>query len=283
VIRLCITADDYGLSRDVNESVHALVARGAVSAVSVMVHPEAELAGVAQLRGRVATGLHLVLVGERPLLPAALAPLLDAAGFLPMRYWGLFLRLAQHPRCLGPLADEIAAQIARYRTLDLPLHFINSHQHTHLLPPIWYLVARALEASGYAPAIRTADRAAIGGLHQAVLAASSRLAWKIRPLPAGIRLESMGIGFVGRSTLRDIGPALQRLERASAGRDGVIHELIMHPALEADRAAPRHLAWGIQWRREHDLLLSPEFCDLLSHYGASMMPADAITTCLGSP
>src|SRR5262245_46990656 len=263
--------------------MHSLADRRAITAVSVMVHPEAELAEASRLRGRVATGLHLTLVGERPLLADRLAPLLDADGFLPMRYWGLALRLARKPGMLAATADEIAAQIARYRALWLPLDFVNSHQHTHLLPPIWTTILQVLGTNGAVPVIRTAHRTPLGGLYQTLLGTSSRLAWMFRPLPGRVTLEAIGMGFAGRSTLRDIDQALHRLTRARSRRTLALPELVMHPALERDAAAARHLAWGIQWRREYDLLLSSEFRDLLRAHHASMLPANAIGTCAGPP
>ncbi|MEO8603668.1 MAG: ChbG/HpnK family deacetylase [bacterium] len=283
MIELCVTADDYGLSRDVNAGIHSLAARDALSAVSVMVHREAQLDDVSVLRGRVVTGLHLMLVGERPLRAARLAPLLDAQGFLPMRYWGLFLQLLRHPGWLARLSDEIAAQVARYRTLGLPLHFINSHQHVHLLPPIWARVLQVVHGNAFPPAMRTAQPAPLGGVHQALLGVASRLAGRRQAAPARLSLQAIGLGFAGRSTLQDIDGALQRLGQIAAPRGRVLHELVVHPGLGDAPPAARHGAWGIRWRREHDLLLSDDFAAVLRRHGAAVMPAAAIAAALESP
>jgi predicted glycoside hydrolase/deacetylase ChbG (UPF0249 family) len=280
VIPLCITADDYGLSRDVNAAIHSLVGHGAVSAVSVMVHREAQLDDVAALRGRVATGLHLMLVGERPLCAALAAPLLDAQGFLPMRYWGLMLKGLRHRGWLDALTAEIAAQVARYRTLGLPLHFVNSHQHVHLLVPIWDRIRRVLAAHGAAPAMRTAERALRGGVQPLLLGASSRLAGALRPMPGRVALQAIGLGFAGRSSLDDLERALQRVARAPR-RTPLVHELVMHPGLEHGPPAARHGAWGIRWRREHDVLLSPEFHALLRRHAVDVLSPARVAERLG--
>jgi len=277
VIRLCITADDYGLSGDVNAAIHSLVKRGALSAVSVMVHGDAVLEQVAALRPYVATGLHLVLVGERPLLPDRLAPLLDAAGFLPASYWRLFLALARRPLLLPLLGDEIAAQLARYRALGLPLHFINSHQHVHLLPPIWNQMMRTLaSADSAAPAVRIAHRAPTGGPRQTLLAASSRLAWTMHPLRGRTALVAIGVDFAGYTTLRDVDDVLRCLARTSDLPDTrFVYELVVHPGFEDHPPAARHGAWRYRWRGEHDLLSSSEFRELLRRHAVVVVRPDA--------
>jgi len=252
VINLCVTADDYGLSRDINGGIHSLVAHRAVSAVSVMVHREARLDDVAALRGRVATGLHLMLVGERPLLPDRLAPLLDAQGFLPMRYWGL------------------------------PLHFVNSHQHVHLLPPIWRRVMRAAHQQGFPPLLRTAEGTVRGGIHQTLLSGASRLAARLHPAARRLSLQAIGLGFAGRSTLQDIDDALARVARTHSEGAPVIYELVVHPGFEHAPAAARHLAWGIRWQREHDLLLSPDFHAVLRRHAAVLIAPEQIAAALGA-
>src|SRR5689334_1051849 len=63
---MCITADDYGLSPGVNAAIEHLAAAGAISAVSVMVHPDAHLDTLHRLTATgVALGLHVVLTRER--------------------------------------------------------------------------------------------------------------------------------------------------------------------------------------------------------------------------
>lgn len=263
MIRLCITADDYGLNDDVNAAVHALAARGAVCAASVMVHRDARLDDVAALRDRVSTGLHVVLVGERPLLPDRLAPLLDGDGRLPSTYGRLFLALARRPALLPRLADEIAAQIDRFVALRLPLDFINSHQHVHLLPPIWTQLLRVLRRRAEpAPMLRTAHAGPWGGLRQNLLRTSSRIAWLRRP-PRGARtMTALGIDFAGRTTL----PAVERLLASlddRRGSESELYELVMHPGFGRDVPAARHAKWRYHWQGEYDLLLSAEFAALL--------------------
>lgn len=282
MIRLCITADDYGLSPDVNAAIHALAAQQAISAVSLMVHRDALLADAETLRDTVATGLHLVLVGERPLLPDRLTTLLDADGFLPSSYGRLFLALARHPALLPRLADEIAAQLERYNALGLPLHFVNSHQHVHLLPPIWNHVLRVLDrTNGPGPAIRTAYRGPFGGVRQTLLNASSHLAWMLRPSSDRSTLIAIGVDFAGHTTLRDVDGVLGRVGRAAVPGNAV-YELVMHPGLGAQVAATRHGAWGYRWRSEYDLLLSSDFAALLRRHVATVVRPDTRTAPMGA-
>src|SRR5450631_2289115 len=111
-MRLCITADDYGLSAAGNAAVEDLAARGVLSAVSVMVHEGADLAGIDRLRATgVALGLHFVLTRERQLSPSlAGTALVGADGRLPQGWPRLLARLAARPHLRRAVRGELEAQ-----------------------------------------------------------------------------------------------------------------------------------------------------------------------------
>lgn len=248
-MRLCITADDYGLTAEGNAAIEALAARGAVSAVSVMVHAGAELGGLDRLRATgVPLGLHLVLTRERPLSDAlAGTSLLDGDGRLPGSWRRLFAKLTMRPRLRSRLGREAQAQRDRFLALGLPLAFVNSHEHVHLFPPLWTEVA-ALLARTPGVAVRTAlgqrPRRARAGL----LALASRLSWAVRPLEERLRLSPLGVDDSGRLALATL-PRL--FAAARAVRPPALAELVVHPA-------------------EHALLGSPELAALLDRHGVTM-------------
>src|SRR5262249_56831666 len=90
--RVVVTADDFGLAREVNEAVEAAHRDGILTAASLMVAGPAAQDAIARARRlpRLHVGLHLVLVEGRPVLPAQDLPdLVDADG----RFRGDMVRL----------------------------------------------------------------------------------------------------------------------------------------------------------------------------------------------
>jgi predicted glycoside hydrolase/deacetylase ChbG (UPF0249 family) len=71
-----VTADDFGLAREVNEAVEAAHTGGILTAASLMVAGPAAADAVARARRlpRLRVGLHLVLVEGRPVLPPEQLP-----------------------------------------------------------------------------------------------------------------------------------------------------------------------------------------------------------------
>ncbi|GBU16672.1 MULTISPECIES: hopanoid biosynthesis-associated protein HpnK [Methylobacterium] len=143
--RLVVTADDFGLSREVNEAVEQAHREGILTAASLMVSAPAAADAVARARRMpgLRVGLHLVLVEAWPTLPAAALPdLTDGRGLMrsDMERMGLDLALKSGAR--RQLAAEIEAQFEAYRATGLPLDHVNAHKHFHIHPLIAGAVLR---------------------------------------------------------------------------------------------------------------------------------------------
>jgi predicted glycoside hydrolase/deacetylase ChbG (UPF0249 family) len=139
--RICLCADDYGLSPGVNEAIRALIGRGRINATSAMVvAPSFSRAAAAQLselaahRKEVAVGLHLTMTAPfRPL--TAFAPVAKDGTFPPIRD---MLVQAFWPRFdLALVGREVAAQIEAFiDAFGRPPDYVDGHHHVHLLPTI---------------------------------------------------------------------------------------------------------------------------------------------------
>ena len=145
---LIVTADDFGLSREVNEAVEAAHRDGVLTAASLMVGAPACDDAVARAR-RLPTlrvGLHLTLVDAQPVLPPTAIPdLVDRSGRFrtDMASSGaaMFFRPAVHRQLMA----EVEAQFAAYVATGLPLDHVDAHKHFHIHPSI----AGALIAVGH--------------------------------------------------------------------------------------------------------------------------------------
>jgi predicted glycoside hydrolase/deacetylase ChbG (UPF0249 family) len=261
-----VTADDYGLSRAVNQGIEALAADGRISAASVMVHPEAELRGISKLvRSGIQLGLHLTLVEEAPLVPVEeLQPLLGGRQRLPPNYKALLTALARHPLHLKKIDREIKAQLARYRALGLPLDFVNSHQHVHLFPPIWRRLMRCLGAEMHC-AIRLSTHGPRSFTSQGLLELSSWLSHALGPRPPGLKLWPLGIPWAGRATKHAIVETLRKARWPERADQRL--ELVMHPGEEDPPLLARYGHWDYDWRGEYELLASGSVSELLAAEG----------------
>src|SRR6202049_4611482 len=134
-----VTADDFGLSREVNAGIIRAHREGILTATSLMVAAAArdEAGGTAPENSGLDVGLHLVVCrGQSVLAPDRLAGIVDAAGNFPespvaagLHY---FFDRAIHTR----LRDEIRAQIELHLKLIGRLDHIDGHLNFHVHPII---------------------------------------------------------------------------------------------------------------------------------------------------
>ncbi len=250
---VCITADDYGLRAENDRAIVALAGAGLVDAVSVMTHAEASLEGVRALASSdVATGLHLVLVGERPLDRRATQSWVDGRGYLPGSWAALAAKIAAGRVAASDLRAEIRAQLDRYLSLGLALDFVNAHQHVHLFPRVWDVVRD--ELADRAPVfVRGGPPLSLRPEKDALIAAAARVAF--RRTPPRPLLVPFGLARSGHQTIASVRRALAEV-REAALRDADLAELVFHPGGDARDAAPRHARWGYAWSDEADLLRS---------------------------
>lgn len=126
---LIVNADDFGFTRDVNAGIVEAHTRGILTATTLMANGAAFDGAVRLAREHptLDVGCHLVLV-QGPGLPETLPELLAAVAM----------------KRVDPLR-EFRAQIERILGAGLkPLH-LDTHKHTHLLPPVLDAVARLSE------------------------------------------------------------------------------------------------------------------------------------------
>lgn len=136
---LVLTADDFGIAPEVNEAVELACRRGPLRAASLMVAGPAAGAAIALARRLpgLRVGLHLALLEDLPLLPAAEIPaLVDRHGRLRRDMVRLALELVLRPAVRRQLRREIAAQFQAFRRTGLQLDHVNAHRHYHLNPVV---------------------------------------------------------------------------------------------------------------------------------------------------
>ena len=241
--RLITTADDFGLSRGVNEAVQRAATHGILTSASLMVAgPEAQDA-VARARATpgLAVGLHLVVIEGAPvLIPDAIPDLVDAGGRFPSDQLRLGVNYFFRPRVRRQLAAEIRAQFEAFRATGLVLDHANAHKHMHLHPVVGSLMIGIGRDYGLRAIRIPAEPATQGGPPQTLgdralrrwcglLRGQARRAGLVAPD------QVLGLGWTGHMT-----PARTQhlLDRLPAG----LTEMYFHPATyrdaELDRLMP---------------------------------------------
>ena len=153
---LVVTADDFGLSREVNEAVEIAHLTGILSAASLMVAGTAAADALQRTRRmpRLRVGLHVAVTNARPALPPEQIPrLVDENGRLRSDLARMGAELALSGAMRRQMRAEIEAQFQAFQSTGLMLDHVSVHQHYHLHPLVGAMVIDAGRRCG-ARAIR---------------------------------------------------------------------------------------------------------------------------------
>ncbi len=268
-----VNADDFGLSPSTNEGIEDACKRGILRSASLM--PNGEGFGDAVDRAKripeLGVGIHLSLVGERPVAPPhELGGLVGRDGRLPAAYADFARAYLSRRFTLREARREMEAQILRVLDAGIRPTHLDSHQHVHLLPGLLGLTLDLAEANQIR-VVRTAyDRSAFSrvlasgrGLQLGILILLSALARrKIRR--RGLRCAGSFHGLAASGRL-DTVALCGMLSRLGPG----VNEIMCHPGFET--LALRHrYAWDYKWETEAEALGSAAAKELVERRGISL-------------
>jgi chitin disaccharide deacetylase len=145
-----VNADDFGLTSGVNRSILSCHLSGSVTSTTLMTNMPGceEAAEIGRAHPSLGIGLHFNLTSGRPISdPKSVPTLTDERGNFLSR--GELMKRALFG-ALRPehVQTELAAQLARMRSVGLRPSHIDSHQHVHAAPSIFRVVSRAAHAEG---------------------------------------------------------------------------------------------------------------------------------------
>ncbi len=127
--KLVVNADDFGFTRDVNQGIIEAHRRGILTATTLMATGEAfdDAVRLAKETPTLDVGCHLVLVGQVP-FPMSVPELVPAVMLGRIRVY-----------------ESLAAQVRKIIDAGISPTHLDTHKHTHLLPPVLEAVARISE------------------------------------------------------------------------------------------------------------------------------------------
>lgn len=232
--RVLVTADDFGVSPQVNAEIERYFKAGALHRASLMVNGPAvdEAVAIARRNPGLDVGLHLTLCDG---LASAVSKLTDSDRRLPRTPAAAGIRYAFCPWLHSALRQEIEAQFAAFRRLGLPPTYWDGHTHLHLHPTVLRLSIPFAHAHAFT-FTRLVREPGANGLLPVIFNALSAAA-----IPA---LDRSGIAYADAvfgltATGRMTKAAFQAaLEQAGEGTT----EIYFHPGAEVDPPSPEELA-----------------------------------------
>ena len=252
---LITVADDFGLSPAVNEAVEIAARDGILTSASLMIgaaHAAEAVRRAHDLRGRLAVGLHLVVIEGPAVLPHDSIPdLVDRSGMFPSDQLRLGVNYAFRPAIRRQLAAEIRAQFAAFRDTGLELDHANAHKHMHLHPVVGAMMIAIGREFGLC-AIRVPAESARPGISRSVGERAMK-AWtrvlRAQARRAGLLVNDAVIGLAesGHMTPKHVENLLGHLPPG-------LNEIYFHPATGSDETL-RRLMPTYEHRAEFEALL----------------------------
>jgi predicted glycoside hydrolase/deacetylase ChbG (UPF0249 family) len=240
---LVVNADDFGFTRDVNQGIIEAHRKGILTSTTLMATGAAfdDAVRLARETPSLDIGCHLVLVGEPP-FPASVAKLAQAVALGRIQIY-----------------DELESQVRRILDAGLKPTHLDTHKHTHLLPPVLEAVARLAQEFRIPWVRRPFDFPIQAGGAAWMTRAASRSFGIVRGrfhkvlTQHGCRFTDHFAGFrmTGKFGAPDLATLIRALPEGST-------EFMCHPGLLGDELAAARTRLKASRVRELEALIAPE-------------------------
>jgi len=148
---LILNADDFGLTRGVNEGIIRAHRDGILTSATLMACADAfdHAVELSKQNPRLGVGCHLVLVGGRAVAPVEEIPTLaNKDGRLPDSLGVFVTRLSTGGIRLKEIERELRAQILKIRAAGIEPTHLDTHKHTHAHPAVMSAVGQVAAEFG---------------------------------------------------------------------------------------------------------------------------------------
>jgi hopanoid biosynthesis associated protein HpnK len=279
--QLILNADDFGLTRGVNEGIVRAHRQGILTSATLMARSPAFDDAVAQAKAAPTLGIgcHLVLVGGTAVSPPAEIPsLVDADGKFPATLPQLVAKVSSGAVRLRDIEMELRAQIEKVRRAGIEPTHLDTHKHTHAHPKVMNALGRVAREMGIRRVRKPAEDLAASwetqsgtdrSWSQLVSAAAVRAAspW-FQSLARKYGLRSpdhfLGLAMTGRISASVLRQLIDTLPEGST-------EIMLHPGVCDDDLARTGSRLQQQRQLELDALLALEVRSAVERNGVRLI------------
>jgi hopanoid biosynthesis associated protein HpnK len=239
---LILNADDFGITRGVNEGIIRAHREGVLTSTTLMACGAAFEDAVERAKANpgLAVGCHLVLIGGLAIAPREeISSLVDQAGRLPETLSVFVARVSSGRVRAEEIEREMRAQIEKICAAGIEPTHLDTHKHTHAHPAVMEALGRAAQATGIKRVRKPIEnlrdswetsRSNGPGLSKQLLAAAA-----VRAMAPRFNAVSRKYGlhspdsFLGLATTGQLGPAMLRrmIESLAEGQT----EIMLHPGV----------------------------------------------------
>lgn len=235
---LIVNADDFGMTSGVNRAVIEAHARGILTSTTLMANMPAfdEAARLATEHPSLGVGLHFNITQGFPVADASqVGSLLDERGEFFGASTALLRQMLSDKLRVREIEIELRAQIEKVLAAGLRLTHVDSHKHSHALPPIGEVIARVIGDYGIR-AVRL-----------------PREHWRIPRWNLSAKLIAQSIGALALAQLCRFGEATLRRAKMSTA--------------DAFFGVTQTGFWSRQWLKDLIATLPEGVSELMSHPG----------------
>jgi hopanoid biosynthesis associated protein HpnK len=270
-----LNADDFGLTRGVNEGIVRAHRDGILSSTTLMANGDAfdDAVALAKSNPKLGVGCHLVLISGKSVAPAGeVRSLVDRNGNLPASLPSFVAKVTSGKIRADDIATELRAQIQKIRASGIEPTHMDTHKHTHAHPRVLSVVCRVAKECGinrirqpiesFRNSWLTTASDRKGTATQVVAAAAVRsIAPRFRAT-----LKKFGMitpkHFLGLAMTGQVGPAT--LRRMIESLENGATEIMFHPGVYDDALAETGTRLLMQRELELQALLDPAVRDTLA-------------------
>jgi predicted glycoside hydrolase/deacetylase ChbG (UPF0249 family) len=251
---LIVNADDYGYFACVSRGILAAAREGVVRATGVLANArflEQQLGWLASCPS-LDTGVHLNLTSGTPISPR-MRRRLDAWSGQFIKKGRMCSALLRGLVTVADVKVEWQSQIEQCLAHGLRPRFLNSHEHVHMLPPLFSLIHELAAQYGIAhvryPLAEMPQRWTASAVARNLIIHS--LGWLNRRRRGATAIPCLGVGDSGRLSFDYLRRLVSVVER------GRIYELMCHPGYYApEEIQDRRLLSYHDWEAELRVLTS---------------------------
>jgi len=274
--KLIITADDFGVSDDINQGIIECRMNGSLTDMSILAAGEYFDDAVSRARQANISrcGIHLALTG-RFRASAAVKPgsaLADKDGLFTAEFPALILNMTAGRIGGEEVYQELRAQIQAVKRSGLVITHVDSHHHVHIFRPILKIVLKLMKEEGITyirfPREKASLRAGIMEPVNALRAAALRAACMV----SAPMLTRSGLGyndnFIGHFHAHRLG-AVDLFRAADSLPDGVT-EIGCHPGFFGERIQ-KSRPWYRHCEDELKVLCDKRFMERIEENGIELV------------